>query len=281
MRYFGIDIGGTRIKYSLLDGNLELLKEGNVPSNARDGGAAILKNVIEILDKESVDMIGVSTAGIVGAEGEIVYANSLIPDYTGTPLGKILSDRYGVPVGVLNDIDAAAVCEYAKTGCDDFYFLALGTGVGGVYVRGGEVIKGGSHFAGQIGYLGLHSGGTVDERVSVRGLERMCGVGAKEIFLRARGGDGEALSCIRRWLSGLSELICSIVGFISPKRIVIGGGISAEGDFLIDMIREVCEGFPVPYKDSFEIAAANSKNSSAAIGAVIYTKAKADKGEKK
>lgn len=272
MRYFGIDIGGTKIKYALFDDNLDIIDRGECDSHASLGKERLLTCVTELLDKYEFDALGVSTAGIVGQRGEIVYANENISNYTGTELGEILRKRYGVKTGVLNDIDAAAICEYYESRSDDFYFIALGTGVGGAYVRRGEIIKGGAHFAGQVGYLTLDGGECVDLAVSTRGLSSMAGVDAREVFGRAKGNDATALGVIKKWVHGISSLIKLAVAFFSPREIVLGGGVSMQGDYLLDMIRDATSDFPVPYKNSFTVRTATLGNYSAAKGAVIYTK---------
>lgn len=85
--------------------------------------------------------IGVSTAGIVGKNGEIQYAGPTIPGYIGTPIKKELEELSGLPVSVVNDVDAALLGERlagGAKGSDNVYCIALGTGIGGAYFYEGN-----------------------------------------------------------------------------------------------------------------------------------------------
>lgn len=143
-----------------------------MPSHAADGADALLKSVYEVCDKEEFDLLGVSTAGIVAKDGSIAYANGNIPNYTGVRLKEILEERYGTKAFILNDIAAGAIAETAERD-GDFYYLSLGTGVGGIMVKDGMPQTRENGIAGQIGYLPSFSGrGTVDKKASVSGLEK-------------------------------------------------------------------------------------------------------------
>ena len=265
----GIDIGGTKIKYALFDKSLNTIESGEVQSYAICGAKVLLENLFDLIDKFKFDGLGVSTAGIVGKSGEIVYANDNIPNYTGVKLKEILQTRYGVPVVVLNDIDACAICEYYYSKCDDFYFIALGTGVGGAFVKDGKIVKGNSSFAGQIGYLNTSCGDTVDNAVSTRGLEKISGVDGKRLFEMVKFGDTVARQNLLKWVKELANLIKMVVGFFSPSKIVLGGAICSQGDFLVDIIKSECDKFPLPYNDSFVLTTATKENLSGALGSVI------------
>ena len=268
----GIDIGGTKIKYALFSSDFAVMDSGEVNSNAKQGADKLLQNLFDLLDKFKFDGLGVSTAGIVGKNGEIVYANENIPNYTGVKLKEILSSRYGVKVAVLNDIDACAICEYNYSKCDDFYFIALGTGVGGAFVKDGNIIKGNGCFAGQIGYLDCLNGDTVDNVVSTRGLENISGLSGKQIFEMVKFGDTVQRQNLLKWIKEVAKVIKCVVGFFSPSKIVLGGAICSQGDFLLDLIKKECDNFPVPYKNSFTLSVAKMENLSGALGSVIYLK---------
>ena len=135
MRLLGIDIGGTFIKYALISEN-KVVDSGKKPSNAKLGAEKLLETLFAVIDEFvcGFDGIAVSTAGIVGKNGEIVYANDNIPRYTGVKLKEILKNKYGVEVSVMND--AAAMAYSLKTELNDYFFIAVGTGVAGGYVSG-------------------------------------------------------------------------------------------------------------------------------------------------
>ena len=112
MKILVFDIGGTAIKYGICkNGHLEETKE--YPTEAFRGGTHILNTICRLSEQYlPFDAIGISTAGQVNPdEGSIIYANSNIPDYTGTQFKKILQKLFHVPVAVENDVNSAALGE--------------------------------------------------------------------------------------------------------------------------------------------------------------------------
>ncbi len=269
MRILGLDIGGTAMKWGISEDGA-LVESGSCPSYAKEGAEKLLSAVYELLDGLSFDLIGVSTAGVVAPDGSIRYANENIPRYTGVKLRELLEQRYGVKALVLNDIAAAAYSERERF--DDYYYIALGTGVGGIYVKDGRVMSGSSGIAGQIGYLGSKKGGIIDFDASTRGLAAACGGDVKRLFARAESGDGEAERVIDGWCGEIAAMLSAVVGYVNPAVIVIGGGVSEQGEALLSRIRARLSDMPELYRDSFTLAVAEGGNLAAVNGIVNYVK---------
>lgn len=230
MEILAFDIGGTNIKYGKSgSGEIRLTEKGCVSSCADNGVDIMLQNVERIIQRQKFDALCFATAGMVDDSGTVFYANDNIPGYTGCRLKEIFEQKYGVPVCVINDIAAAALAE--KGGEEDYYFLALGTGVGGMYVRGGELMRGSSFMAGQIGYLPSYDRrNEIDKTASVRALEKSAGMSAAELFRLVGSGDKSAKEKLRAWSREVAYVLSLIVGFINPPKIILGGGISAQGN---------------------------------------------------
>ncbi len=271
MRIFGLDIGGTNIKWGIEE-NGEFLDTGTTPSHASEGKDALLEAVFALLDSKNFDLLGVSTAGIVNADGSIEYANNNIPNYTGTPLRRLLEERYGKPTTVINDIAASAYSERGNK--QDYYYIAIGTGVGGIYVKNGEILSGISGIAGQIGYLPALGSGEIDLMASTRGLNRLANMDAQELFREAKIGSQEAGKILDKWCAQVAYVITLVVGLINPKTIIIGGGISEQGEALLGRIRRQLNNMPTPYKGTFNLEVANGGNLAGVKGIVDYTKEK-------
>lgn len=277
MVILALDIGGTNLKYALFSEALEQISGGEVPSNAALGAQSLLQTVFSVCDGQSFDLIGVSTAGMVAPNGSIAYANQNIPNYTGVKLSEILSERYGVKAFVLNDIAAGAIAETAAR-AGDFYYLALGTGVGGIMINGGLPYQGECGIAGQIGYLPALSGGIIDKCASTSALSSQCGaIGARLIFERAEKGDAQAEAVLSAWAKQVMHVISLIIGFYNPPVIVIGGGVSRQGQTLIKYLLNEQAVLPEPYRGKVELAAAT--DSSGVRGAAKYAKTKYEKAE--
>lgn len=89
-------------------------------------------------------------------QGRILYANENIPDYSGLEWKKHMEARFKVPCQVENDVNAAALGEYAYgagAGCESLLMLTVGTGIGGAIIQDGRILRGHSHSAGEIGYM--------------------------------------------------------------------------------------------------------------------------------
>lgn len=274
MNILGIDIGGTNIKYRLEDSEGKVIDFGLVPSEGKLGADRLIQNIYKLCDRFQFDLLGVSTAGIIGEEGEIVFASDNIPNYSGTKLRQILNEKYGVPVFVVNDIPASALAEYdGEKG--DYYFLALGTGVGGIHVIDGKIIMGALNQAGQIGALPNKDGSTdIDKAVSTKGLERLAGMDGRTVFEKAQNNDKQALAALDKWCEEIVYVLGHIAGYVNPSKIVIGGGVSEQGEVLLNFIRQKLDLIPFPYRNTFELATAKNKTYSGAIGAVKYAKGK-------
>lgn len=269
MRLLGIDIGGTFIKYALISEN-KVVDSGKKPSNAKFGAEKLLETLFAVIDEFvcGFDGIAVSTAGVVGKNGEIVYANDNIPRYTGVKLKEILKNKYGVEVSVMND--AAAMAYSLKTELNDYFFIAVGTGVAGGYVSGGKLFTGGGGFAGQLGYLTALNGKRADTEASSKGLSQLCGKPCEEVFKDAKKGDETTLLLLKKWAKELYNVIKAAVVFYNPETVVIGGGISAQGDFLINLVKAAADEDESPYSKSYKIICAPSENFQAVIGAIKY-----------
>lgn len=270
MQVLVFDIGGTNIKYGRANiGELYLKEKGCVPSEADKGADIMLQKIENILKGQKFDALCFATAGMVGRDGSIIYANDNIPGYTGCKLREMFERKYGVPVCVINDIAAAALAEAEEE--EDYYFLALGTGVGGMYVHKGELMAGYLMMAGQIGYLASYDRKSeIDKAVSVRALEKSAGIKAAELFRLLKSGDEFAKIKLKAWSREIAYVLGLIVGFINPPKIILGGGISAQGDRLIEMIRGEMSIIPDAYRNSFKLQVAKYYNDSGMIGALKY-----------
>lgn len=115
-RYVSIDIGGTAVKYGVLNGDGELVCRSEMRTESYRGGASILAKAVGIVERyheaEAVDGICISTAGMVDTEkGEIFHSAPLIPEYAGTRFKETMENRFQVPCEVENDVNCAGLAE--------------------------------------------------------------------------------------------------------------------------------------------------------------------------
>lgn len=245
--YACIDIGGTSIKHSVIEENFTILTQGERPTEAFLGGAAIMEKTKEIIrnyQKEyEISGICISTAGMVGEDGTIFYANELIPHYTGTPVKKIMEEEFHLPCEVENDVNCAGLAEsYSEMGKDSSVLLCLtiGTGIGGCIVINHEVFHGFSNSACAVGYMHM-AGRTFQElgaaSILVKNVARKKGlpleeVNGKMIFEEAKNGDTICSQEIDNMVRVLAEGIANICYVLNPQMVVLGGGIMAQKEYL-------------------------------------------------
>lgn len=243
MKILCFDIGGTSIKYSLIEDieNYDVLETKTRKTKENN---YILQDVLKIIEKhKDIDAIGISTAGVVDSDkGEVIFAGPTIPGYTGTKFKEIIAEKYGLPCIVENDVNSAAYGEYIFSKVDGMIFcLTLGTGIGGSIIYNGELIKGNSMTAGEIGYMPFknnyfqnYASTSFLVKKASKKLER--NVDGYTIFEEAKKGNQICLDVIDEMVNNLSKGLLNIIYLLNPKVIIIGGAITKQGDYLKNKI---------------------------------------------
>ena len=246
-RYMCFDIGGTSVKFGLLQKN-EI--PNVITQKGVDGLVESLASVMEQYQQEyRLYGIAVSTAGVVDPEkGLILYAPKYFPGYPGTALGERLEKRCGLPCTVENDVNAAALGEYwlgAGQGAKSLFCITVGTGIGGCALLDGRVIHGAACFGGEAGLQHITPECTWEEMASTRALVRNVAkakgfsetaLDGRKIFALALDGDEEAAAAIARQMDDLATGIANICYILNPERIIVGGGIAAQEAYLYPLL---------------------------------------------
>lgn len=160
MKVVGLDIGGTAVKYGLLNENGVIIETGEFPTEASKGVENLFKNICSVVDKYlSEEILGIAVSGtgqIDGTIGKVIGGNPIIPGWIGTNLVEKLEDRYKLPAVLENDVNCAALGEkWLGAGKEDnnFVCLTIGTGIGGGIVLDGDVFRGDTCVAGEFGHI--------------------------------------------------------------------------------------------------------------------------------
>lgn len=247
--FLAFDIGGTTIKYGLVDSDMNISNRGKVSTeNNQDG--YILKKLKEITKQIQntfeIDGIGVSTAGIVAKDGSIQYAGPTIPEYIGTPIKEELTRTASVPVSVVNDVDAALLGEVmngAAKHCNNAYCVALGTGIGGAYLHNGHISDGSHGTGNSIGYIlyDKETNTNYEQRAATLTLERNLekyGISVKDAFEKAKNHDEKYETIIKDWSDKVAQGLAEVLLLFDPEVLLIGGAVSLQKDYLIDLLTE-------------------------------------------
>lgn len=270
MKIFCIDAGGTFIKYGTADEKLNITNTGKIPSNAKSGAVEFVANIVGLCKDKKFDALAVATAGMVSG-GKIIYANSNIPNYTGTNLQEILENTFKKPASVINDVDAAALGEQHSSKKQDFYFLSLGTGVGGAFIRDGR-LSNISGTAGEVGYLpALKQKTCIDNAASVSALENMCGENAEKVFQKAKAGELKANRFLNDWCREIANVLFTVQAVTGIREIVLGGAVTQQGEFLTDCIKaQAKEIMPQIFFENLIISLPQVGTNPALIGVAKY-----------
>jgi glucokinase len=286
----GIDIGGTKIAGGLVTQEGRVVQTDRRPTPPT-GGAAILDAALSLARtlreaaREPVTAIGIGTGGQVDAErGVIVSATGLLPGWAGTPVKDACERAFGLPCSVDNDVNALAAGEArfgAGRGLETVVYLALGTGVGGALLLSGRIHHGATWSGGEFGHLLL----TTDPSAPRKTLEDWAsGPGLVQTYRELTGDGGEvtgeavgeeaardpegpAARAVTRTGERLGFGLASLANALDPDLIVIGGGLLAVGDALLDPARRVLRQYALPGPARCPVVPAALGAEAAVIGA--------------
>ncbi|MEV5178689.1 ROK family protein [Streptomyces werraensis] len=276
LRLLGVDIGATSVDVAVTNAELEILGHINQPMDVREGPVAVFEQVLSMAAKlratglaEGFDGAGIGVPGPVRFPEGIPVAPPIMPGWDGFPVREALSQELGCPVMVDNDVNLMALGEQhagvART-VADFLCVKIGTGIGCGIVVGGEVYRGTTGSAGDIGHiqavpdgrpcacgnrgcLEAHFSGAALARDATEVAEQQRSpelaarletngtLSAVDVAAAAAAGDATALDLIREGGNRTGQVIAGLVSFFNPGLVVIGGGVTGLGHTLLAAIR--------------------------------------------
>ncbi|MBR5572516.1 MAG: ROK family glucokinase [Oscillospiraceae bacterium] len=301
---FGIDLGGTTVKLGLFTISGELLDKWEIVTRTDNGGEAILPDIAAALEGKmtekgiAADEVAGAGLGVPGAVLEDRYVKPCVNlNGWGGDVAGMLSERCGFPVKALNDANAAALGEMwlgGGKGHDNVVFVTLGTGVGGGIIVDGKLLSGVHGAGGEIGHIkvnphetvncGCGKKGCLEQYASATGIVRKAkallaesekpsalrqfeNVTAKDVFDCAKAGDELALEVVAFFGRTLGRALACISCVCDPEIFVIGGGVSAAGQIILDTLRDVFVANAFPASEGTDFALASLGNDAGICGA--------------
>lgn len=269
--YIGIDLGGTFIKGGIVSDKGEIVVKDKVPTESEKGSLAVAKNIAALahsllkranMTSSDVVGIGMGVPGMIdGEKGEVVYSNNL--GWEHFSISREVEALTGLGVKIANDANVAALGE-TLFGCGREYkntvMLTLGTGVGGGIVIGGRLFEGNRSAGAELGHSVILAGGEactcgrrgcLEAYASATALIRdtkkkmrenpdsaMWRVGSLdkvngETAFSLKDTDKAAREVVDAYIEKLAIGITNIANVFRPEAVILGGGVSAEGDNLI------------------------------------------------
>lgn len=304
----GIDIGGTYIKYGVLDDAGTILTKRSVPTQAEMGLDHVITQLQRIVHElhevhPNLSTWGVGVPGVVDPSSRRVQCPPNLPGWDSVPLGDILRSMVDQHVVVENDANAAALAEYgygAGKGHKDMLYVTLGTGVGGGVILNGRLHTGPYGDAGEIGHIIIRADiqPTEAERSQGRGfragvLEEFVGrvgilhtlqqtglastipsetdiVDIVDLARAANDGNPVAREVLQQTATWLGLGLSSAMAVLGLRVVVVGGGISAAGEPLfLPLIQTIRERAIPTIAASFSVIPAAFGQDAGLIGAAF------------
>ena len=310
--YIGIDLGGTNIAAGIVREDGKIVVQSSVPTLSQRPTDEIVKDMVFLskqlikdaeLELNDIEAVGIGCPGTINFEtGEVIYSNNIKMEHY--MLAKEFQKYLNLPVKIDNDANCAAMGEYIVSGNNVpiFMFITLGTGVGSGLILNGKVFRGFNGAASEAGHITLVSGGepcTCGKRgcwetyASVTALIRQTKVAMEQnpeslmheiakaegkisgrtSFDAAKQGDKAAQAVVKQYAQYVADGIVSVENVLQPDIISVGGGISREGEYLLQPVCEyaAANGFN-KFMPKTKIVTAQSFNDAGIIGAAMIAK---------
>lgn len=278
----GIDVGRAWVRAALADLTGEIVARRDERARVRSSQTLIaqLGEVAHALADEAglrwrqVTFATIGSPGVFHPElGQVSLAHSL-PGWGRQGLVEAVQRELGTNIAFENDVNLAALGEQWRglgKGVDDFVVLHIGTGVGVGLVLGGQLYRGSSGAAGEVGYLPLLGTDPGDPEIRRHGaLDAVAGASgvvadaqrrgmpspltAKKVFGAARRGDRVAKRTVADEARWIALAIAAVVSVVDPELVILGGGIGVNGDLLLEPIeRELAT--VSPFRPRIEVSA--------------------------
>ena len=272
----GIDIGGTKIALALSDTDGRIIALHRFSTRIARGPHGVLDEAVTEIERMVADNSARLVAAGVGCGGPLDRGRGLIlsppnlPGWDEFPIVALLEERFGVPVLLDNDANAAALGENlygAGRGLRDLVYITISTGIGGGLIVGGEIVHGVADGAGEVGHMtvlpdgplcGCGARGCLEAICSGTSIARRARArlthGARSLLTQAAGGNTEAVTaqhvaeCARAgdplageiWDETIHHLavgLGNVFVMLAPEAVILGGGVSTAGEQLFVPLR--------------------------------------------
>ena len=261
MKVMAFDVGGTEIKYSVMDEQVHRADAGSVPT-PQDTQEHFLNTIYALYapHREEVEGIAMALPGFVDNKTGFVSNGGALLYNTGTPVGQRIREKCGCPVSLENDGKAAAIAELragALQGCTNAAVFLIGTGVGGGIIANGELVRGTHFTAGEYSFVNTNADewDADDKNMACqcstrnlllwyrarKGLPEDAPMNGRIFFEAANAGEPEALEVLQRFCRAVAVQIYNLTVLLDVEKVAVGGGISKQ-PLLLQGLRSAYDG---------------------------------------
>lgn len=300
----GIDLGGTNIKAALVEREAGIVRQLSIRTEAAGGPEHVLDRIARVADQVAAEQpavgIGIGSPGLIDLDRRRISTPPNLPGWETVEVAAALEQRCGIPVTVDNDANVAGLGSAfygAGRHFGSFIMVTLGTGVGGAIIHRNEVFRGAAGGAGEIGHITIDYEGPLARSGIAGALEaylgqqflshhgryhlltrptilrqtlgpELEGLNPRLLHEAALQGDEPAIAFLAWAGHKLGCALGSVVSLLDIHRVVVGGGISAAGDYLLEPARAALRRYVMPARRaSVEIVLEPLGNDVAVLGA--------------
>lgn len=306
----GIDIGATHFTVLLSNFAAQVVWEHELPIQISDGPNKILASVDQVfhlmlvetgIQREQIFAVGMGVPGPVVAGAGKVSAPPIMPGWDDFPIQTTCQSLWGYPVVVANDAELGAVGEWAYgagRGERNLAYIKVGTGIGSGLLLDGQIYRGATGTAGEIGHVTLDENGPLctcgnkgclealaggraiaqkgyhavqsGQRTQLSLIQPASSITAKDVLAAARSGDLVSQRIFIEAGTHLGTAIASLVNLFNPSMVVVGGSVAQIGDLLLEPIRKTIQQRSLRVSsESLRVTTAVLERRSSGIGAVV------------
>src|SRR5919204_414348 len=259
-RVIGVDLGGTKILAGVVDrdGSVERRQEWPTPLHSQEELLQGLAQAVDGVLEDDVAAIGFGIPSTIDQRSGRAVTSVNIP-LADLDLRAWMRERFGLPVGIDNDANVATLAEWAHgagRGTRHMVMLTLGTGVGGGLILDGKPYRGAIGAGAELGHMVIdldgrrcqgactghgHLEALASGHAATLAAQEQFGpaADAHRLVRLANEGDKAAVALLAELGHRLGAGIASLVNIFNPELVVVGGGFSAAGDFLLEPAREL------------------------------------------
>jgi len=266
----GIDVGGTNIKFGIVDAEGKILARSVMPTEAYNRNKtslikAIFSHLRTLSNSVKISLkrfsaISIGLPGAIDSPNGIVIFLPNIPGWKNVPLRAIFEAEFGIPTLLENDVNMITLGEWkfgAGKGHNNLLCMTLGTGVGGGLIFDGRLYRGVNFVAGEIGHIPINEQGPAcncggwgcfEQYVGNRQLLEKIGrdfanpnLTIPDVHAMAKKGDAKALKFFVETATHIGNALVGVVNLLNPPLIIIGGGVSHNHRYLFPTINAVIQ----------------------------------------
>lgn len=260
----GIDLGGTEIKYGIVDIEGNVYWNSKKPTKALSSSKEVLQNIVDagfealnFAKEHSLEVlaVGLGTPGLVENCNTVVGEATNITGWKNISLGSEISNKLNLPTFIGNDAEMMGLGEFnaSKEESDDtIIYITLGTGIGGAIFINGKLFQGHFGAGGELGVIPMIINNEVknwEDIASTAAMVRLYkkesklnesefSINGKIIIKKFFEGEKLAIDVVETTTNYIAMGIAGYINIFNPKKIVIGGGVSQAGDFFINKIKQ-------------------------------------------